>query len=166
MSGSRMRETLRNGILLLSALMILASFAYGFIALMSHAWEIRQGQRVDIDAWTLVPPMTQLDAVPGLANGVRLSVVRYGYEVADRQYAIARLSFDDTPPEYADVHHLGTWPQVAYADPGFPWMTMVVIPVLLCLLALWLVRSRQITRVLEDTADARERIAARKPVLR
>ncbi|TXH66434.1 MAG: hypothetical protein E6Q88_12090 [Lysobacteraceae bacterium] len=157
---------LRNALLLLSALTVLASFAYGFVALMSHAWEIREGRRVGIDAWMLVPRMTRLNAVPALADGIQLSVVRYGYEVAGRQYAIARLSFENTPPEYADVHHMGRWPQIAYADPGFPWVTLVAIPVLLCMFALWLVRSRQITRVLEDTAAARERIAARKPVLR
>lgn len=166
MSESRMGEALRNGCLRLLVIGAFVSFVHGFCALMSHAWPEIEGHRVALDTWALSPPLPQLAAVPALADGVEVSIARYAYDVGGARYTVPQPVFDRTPAESAAVHHLSAWPQIAYADPGFPWPTLVAIPVLLCLLALRLTRSRRITRALEETAAARERIAARKPILR
>ncbi len=159
-------DVLRRGALMLAAVLAITSFVHGFGALMSQAWPTAEGRRVEIDTWQLLPPLQPQSTVKVLAEGFDVSLAQYRFKVGGHVFYAPRLKFGEPPTEHVEVHYLSLWPQLAYPAPGFPWPTMLMIPLLCSLFTLWLVRSRQISRLLRDSAPARAQLAARKPVMR
>jgi hypothetical protein len=148
--------------LVLIGVLGLTAFVYGFGVLMSHGWDSVEGQRVSTQRWQLLPPL----GAGALKHGVEASLTFYAYEVNGQSLRAPRWTLSSDSGPSAEVHHLSFAPQVAVPDPHFPWATLFAVPLLCLLLALVVARSGQITQALRATAEARARIAARKPVMR
>lgn len=157
---------LRGLTLLVIALLGLASFLYGFGVLMSHGWESVEGRRVSAATWQLLPPLSAGSSVEALDKGIDGTFATYRYEVAKQVYTVPRWMMTSGAEPTADVHYLSFYPQLAVPVPDFPWATLFALPLLCCLLAMLIARSGRISTALRDTAEARARIAARKPVMR
>jgi hypothetical protein len=155
---------LRGLTLFLIAVLGFASFVYGFGVLMSHGWDSVGGQRVSTETWNVVPPLST--GIGLLDRGLDGNLTFYRYEVDDRAFLAPRWSLPADSIPTLEVHYLSFAPQVAVPAPHFPWATLFAIPLLCCLLALLVARSRQISRTLRDTAQARERIASRRAIMR
>jgi hypothetical protein len=155
---------LRGLSLFLIALLGLASFVYGFGVLMSHGWDTAGGHRVSTDTWNVLPPLST--GVDLLDRGLDGNLTFYRYDVDGQAFLAPRWSLPADSIPTVEVHYLSFAPQIAVPAPHFPWATLFAIPLLCCLLALLVARSRHISRTLRDSAEARERIASRKPVMR
>jgi hypothetical protein len=152
--------------LCLIALVGLVSFVYGFGVLMSHGWDSVDGQRVSAETWQLLPPLTSDSGIGLLDRGIAGTLTTFQYEVAGQTYLAPQWALVAESEPSAEVHYLSFVPQVAVPSPHFPWATLFAIPLLCCLLALLLTRSRQLTAALRATTEARARIASRKAVMR
>ncbi len=152
--------------LLLIALLGLVSFVYGFGVLMSHGWNTVDGERVSADTWQLLPPLTSGTGVGLLDRGLDGSLTTYRYEVAGRTYLAPKWALGAKSEPSAEVHYLSFAPQAAVPSPHFPWASLFAFPLLCCLFALWVARSRQLSAALRATAGARARIASRNAVMR
>lgn len=157
---------LRGLTLLLMALLGLISFLYGFGVLMSHGWESVEGRRVSADTWQLLPALSAGSSVSVLDKGVSGTFAVYRYEVSGHAYSVPRWMLTPGAEPTAEVHYLSFLPQLAVPVPDFPWVALFAVPLLCCFIALLIARSGRISSALRDTADARARIAARKPVMR
>lgn len=157
---------LRGLTLLLIALLGLTSFVYGFGVLMSHGWDSVEGRRVSGATWQLLPPLSPGSKVGVLDKGLNGTLATYRYEVAKQVYTVPRWTTSSGAEPTADVHYLSFFPQLAVPMPDFPWATLFALPLFCCLIALLIARSGRISSALRDTAEARARIAARKPVMR
>lgn len=157
---------LRGLSLLLIALLGLISFLYGFGVLMSHGWDSVEGSRESASTWQLLPPLSPGSKIGLLDKGLHGTLSTYRYDVADGSYTVPRWTTTDGAEPTTDVHYLSFFPQLAVPMPDFPWVTLFAVPLLACLLAMLIARSGRISSALRDTAEARARIAARKPVMR
>jgi hypothetical protein len=157
---------LRGLTLCLIAVLGLASFVYGFGVLMSHGWDGLEGERVSSETWTLLPPLSAGTGIDALDRGLDGNLTFYRYEVGGRAYLTPRWTLPAHSLPTAEVHFLSFAPQIAVPAPHFPWATLFAIPLLCCLLALLVTRSRQISQALRATAEARAQIAARKMIMR
>lgn len=156
----------RGMTLFLLALLGLASFLYGFGVLMSHGWESVEGRRVSSVTWQFLPPLSPGSSVGALDKGIDGTLATYRYEVAKQVYTVPRWMTTSGAEPTAEVHYLSFFPQLAVPTPDFPWATLFALPLLCCLIAMLIARSGRISSALRDTAEARARIAARKPVMR
>jgi hypothetical protein len=150
--------------LLLIGVVGLSSFVYGFGVLMSHGWDSVEGRRASAERWQLLPPLGA--GVGVLEHGIEGSLTYYRYEANGQTLLAPRWALAPQSDPIADVHYLSFAPQVAVPDPHFPWASLFALPLLCLLLALLVTRSGQISAALRETAEARARIAARKPVMR
>lgn len=157
---------MRGLTLFLMALLGLASFLYGFGVLMSHGWDSVEGRRVSAVTWQLLPPLSPGSQVGILDKGLHGTLATYRYEVAKRVYTVPRWATVSGAEPTAEVHYLSFFPQLAVPMPDFPWVTLFALPLLCCLIAMLIARSGRISSALRDTAEARARLAARKPVMR
>lgn len=157
---------MRGLTLLLIGVLGLVSFVYGFGVLMSHGWTSVEGRRVSSQTWQLLPALAGDSGVALLDRGLSGTLAVYRYEVGGQTYLAPRWVLAPESERDVDVHHLASLPALAVPAPHFPWATLFVLPLVCLLLALWLARSGTISAALRASAQARARLAARKPVMR